>query len=392
MLTAAHRVYHWDRRASSISSDRLEAECLPVLERGIAVYRRRVGESLGRVRDAARAALEALRPDRIEPVVALLDDVATYEWPPGARQAERRLRVFEGAAAHHPLVDPDAARTVLAGEFEPPPADYADAVPQLYADYPEFHRLTAFPPRYTAAALRDDYDLGQAQALLYAATEVTVETRSDFKFIVQHARLARLLHRLERTRGGYRFRFDGPNSVLRLTRAYGVDFARFLAALVQTRDWTLEAKILLRRDRAPLAFRLSAHDGLRSRIRPPRLFDSSLEAALARRFGAERGGWRLDREGRVLESRNQLVVPDFVFSHADGTEVALEIVGYWTPEYLAEKFAKLAAVRGVNLLIAVPRRLALKAGPLPEGALVFKQRLLLKHLLPRLDSFRSGGA
>ena len=62
MLTAAHRVYHWDRRASSISSDRLEAECLPVLERGIAVYRRRVGESLGRVRDAARAALEGPPP------------------------------------------------------------------------------------------------------------------------------------------------------------------------------------------------------------------------------------------------------------------------------------------------------------------------------------------
>lgn len=73
----------------------------------------------------------------------------------------------------------------------------------------------------------------------------------------------------------------------------------------------------------------------------------------------------------------QLVVPDFVFTHADGTEVALEIVGYWTPEYLAEKLAKLAAVHGVDMLIAVPRRLALRPGILPEGALVFKHRLLL---------------
>jgi predicted nuclease of restriction endonuclease-like RecB superfamily len=392
MLTAAHRVYHWDRRASSISSDRLEAECLPVLERAIAVYRRRIGASLGQVRNAARAALEGLRPDRVEPVVALLDEVATYEWPPAARQAERRLRVFEAAAGRHPLCDPDAARTVLADHFDPAPADYEDAVPLLYADYPEFHRLAAFPPRYSAAQLREDYDLAQAQALLYAATEITVDTRTDFKFIVQHARLARLLHRVERARGGYRFRFDGPNSVLRLTRAYGVDFARFLAALVQTRDWRLQARILLRRDRPPLTFRLSPDDGLRSRIRPPRLFDSALEEALARRFGAEREGWRLDREGRVLESRGQLLVPDFLFTHADGTEVALEIVGYWTPEYLAEKFGKLAAVRGVNLLVAVPRRLALRAGPLPEGALVFKQRLLLRQLLPRLEAFRTAPA
>jgi hypothetical protein len=77
MLTAAHRVYHWNRRASSISSDPPEAECLPVLERAIAVYRRRIGASLGQVGNAARAALDGLRPDRIEPVVALLDDVAT---------------------------------------------------------------------------------------------------------------------------------------------------------------------------------------------------------------------------------------------------------------------------------------------------------------------------
>src|SRR5262245_28389556 len=102
MLTAAHRVYRRDRRASSISSDRLEADCLPVLDRAIAVYRRRIGESLGRVRDAARTALDGLRPDRIEPVVAVLDDVGTYEWPAAGRQAERRLRVFAAAAAHHP--------------------------------------------------------------------------------------------------------------------------------------------------------------------------------------------------------------------------------------------------------------------------------------------------
>jgi predicted nuclease of restriction endonuclease-like RecB superfamily len=389
MLTAAHRLYRWDRRTSSISSDRLEATALPVLEKAILVYRRRVGDSLGQVRNAARAALDGLRPDRVEPVVALLDDVATYEWPPASRQAERRLRIFEAAAARHPLLDAEAARAVLDGEFEPAPAGYAEAVPLLYADYPEFHRLRAFPPRYTAADLRDDYDLAQAQALLYAATAVTVETRGDLKFIVQHARLARLLHRVERMRGGYRFHFDGPNSILRSTRAYGVDFARFLAALVQARDWRLEAQIRLRKDRPPLAFRLSSNDGLRSRIRAPRLFDSTLEEAFGRKFGAERDGWRMDREAAVLESRGQILVPDFLFTHEDGTEVALEIVGYWTPEYLAEKFAKLAGVRGANLLVAVPERLALTAGTPPAGVLSFKSRLLLRDLLPRLEAFRA---
>src|SRR5262249_49748844 len=83
-----------------------------------------------------------------------------------------------------------------------------------------------------------------------------------------------------------------------------------------------------------------------------------------------------------------LLVPDFVFRHRDGTEVVLEIVGYWTPEYLDAKLGKLTAVRGVNLVVAVPTRLALRAGTLPATVLPFKRRLLLRDLLPRLDAFR----
>jgi uncharacterized protein len=84
----------------------------------------------------------------------------------------------------------------------------------------------------------------------------------------------------------------------------------------------------------------------------------------------------------------RLLVPDFVFRHEDGTEVALEIVGYWTPEYLADKLRRLAATRDVHLVVAVPRPLAVRAGRLPATVLPFKRRLLLRDLLPRLEAFR----
>jgi uncharacterized protein len=388
MLTAALRVYHWDRPTSSIFCDRLEDDALPFLDRAIAAYRARVGQRRGHVRNAARVALKGIRPDRVEPLVKLLDDVGTYEWPHGARQAERRVEVFEAAARQHPLVDAQAAQDLLAGMLDPPPADHEEAVARLYADYPEFHRLTEFPPEYGAGMLRADYDLAQAQALLYSATRVSVEARADYKHILQYARLARLLHRVERTRRGYRFVFDGPNSVLRHTRAYGVDFAKFLAALVQAREWRLTAEIALHRDWRPFTLSLSPADGLTSRVPAPALFDSSLEEALARAFGVERGGWRLQREATVLETAGALIVPDFVFRHADGTEVVLELVGYWTPEYIEEKFRKLTSVRGPNLIVAVPKRLALRAGELPGTVLPFSRRVLPRDLLPRLDAFR----
>lgn len=389
MLTRPQRVYHWDRRNSSISSDRLADEDRPHLERALAVYRASPGERLGRVRDAARAALEGLRPDRVEAVVQLLDDTATYEWPRGRGQAERRVGVFARAAARHPLLDPGDRVPVVTEVFGTCPPGDADLAALLYADYPEFHRLRSFPDDYTAEDLRADYDLGQAQALLYSALEVRVEARGDFRHIVQYARLSRLLHRIDAAaEGGYRFVFDGPNSVLRHTHAYGVEFARFLAALVQARDWRLAADIELRKGWRPLTFALSSDEGLRSRVPAPALFDSTLEAALAEKFGAEREGWRLRREAAVLEAGPSLLIPDFVFTHADGTEVALEIVGYWTPEYLAAKLGKLRSVKASNLLVAVRQSLALQPGALPAAVLPFKSRILLRDLLPRLEAFR----
>ncbi len=389
MLTRQLRVYHWKRPGNSISSDRLEDACLPHLARAMAVYRARIGERLGRVRDAARAALEGLRPDRVEAVIKLLDEGATYEWPRGGRRAAPRLEVFEAAARRHPVLEPGTARSLLASAFDPVPERHDDVVALLYADYPEFHRLIAFPADYSAEDLRADYDLAQAQALLYSATRMVVEARADFKHILQYARLSRLLHRLQRlTGGGYRLLFDGPNSVLRRTHAYGVDFARFLAALVQARDWRMTAEIELRKGWRPLTFTLSSADGLCSRVPAPALFDSKLEETFARKFGEQREGWRLRREAVILEAGPALLVPDFLFVHEGGTEVALEIVGYWTPEYLKEKLDKLARVKGPNLIVAVRKTLALTAGSLPGSILRFSTGIRLRDLMPRLEAFR----
>ncbi len=389
MLTRQQRVYHWDRRNNSICSDRLADEDLPHLERALGVYRSKTGERLGRVRDAARAALQGLRPDRVEAVVQILDDAAVYDWPRGRQAPARRVKVFESAARSHPLLDQQAVDPLVAEVYGESPARLDDRVALLYADYPEFHRLRTFPDDCTARDLRADYDLGQAQALLYSALRVTVEAGADLGHVVRYARLARLLHRIERVAAGsYRFVFDGPNSILRHTHAYGVDFACFLAALVQARGWRFSAEIVLRKGWRPALFTLTPADGLRSRVTAPALFDSTLESSLAEKFGPERQGWRPRREGAVLEAGDALLIPDFVFTHDDGTEVILEIVGYWTPEYLAEKFKKLGRVRAPNLLVAARKAFALEHGPLPHAVLPFKTRILLRDLLPRLEAFR----
>ena len=51
------------------------------------------------------------------------------------------------------------------------------------------------------------------------------------------------------------------------------------------------------------------------------------------------------------------MIPDFVIEHPDGRRAILEIVGFWTPEYLTEKLEKIRAAEMDNLILAVSERL-----------------------------------
>ena len=129
--------------------------------------------------------------------------------------------------------------------------------------------------------------------------------------------------------------------MLHETRRYGIAFARFAAGLLACRDWEMEAIV-----RGPFGKRarlaLSSRDGLSSHLPLPAEFDSGVEAAFARDFGEVRDGWRLVREGVILDDGQAVFVPDFVLrrdaapdgpARASRDEVLLEIAGFWTPEY-----------------------------------------------------------
>src|SRR5207302_9337790 len=123
---------------------------------------------------------------------------------------------------------------------------------------------------------------------------------------------------------------DGPASILRSTRRYGVALARFIPALIACRGWRMHALLRTPRRGWSVGFDLSPEDGLTSHLPAPSEFDSSVEEDFARRSGPEpRQGWTLVREGAVLHQGQKAFVPDFVFRHDDGRSVFLEIVGFW---------------------------------------------------------------
>jgi predicted nuclease of restriction endonuclease-like RecB superfamily len=367
-------------------------------EKMLSVYR----TGIGRTRVELHRSVEGLfagEPDcdarRIRAFCKLLDDASEYEEDAKGRAAALRLSVFDKAAKCHPLVrEPDrlfetgeaAAKTAIARELGRP---WEEIEADLYADVFDYHRLRRFEGYPTPEALLSRYNVAQVQATLYRAERMSIRAAGDFKTILRYAKLARLLHEIRRLGPSeYRIDLSGPASVLRETRRYGVNMAQFLPALLACKGWSMEAVLVTPRGwKARLT--LSDKDGLTSHLPPPEAFDSTVEERFAAKFGAEREEWRLDREGEVVYEGQTAFVPDFVFRHADGTEVLFEIVGFWTPEYLAHKRETYRRFRQRRILMAVPATSIREDATIPEDVLVYKSAIKVEPVLDALERLRA---
>lgn len=366
-------------------------------ERMLTIYREGIGQTrreLHRRVEAVLAVEDDCPPRRIDAFAKLLDDVSTYRQDRKHQAAALRREVFRHAAAFHPLVrradrpfdhEEAAVKAQIAAALG---RTWADIDRELFADVVDFHRLSDFRGYPDARALLARYNVAQAQAALFGAVSMTVWATRDFKTILRYAKLARLMHTIER-RGEdhYVLRFDGPASVVRPTRRYGACMARFLPALVACRGWRMHAVIQTARRGWQLSLDLSDADGLHSHLPAPEEFDSGVEEAFAVKWGDQaHEGWRLLREAEILHRGQKVFMPDFVFRHEDGRTALLEIVGFWTPEYLAAKTQTLAAFAAYPILLAVARQAEKKLPPLPESTIIYRTALLLEDVLARLRS------
>ncbi len=399
MLTREHAIAEYDFRAGKIHPDRLthrtHRQYVDYAARMLQVYRDGIGSTR---RDLHRAVQQLLADEedcpqrRIDALCKLLDDVSTYERDRRGKAAKLRREVFRRAAAKHPLVrqadrlfgaEENKVKAEIAAELG---RTWPEIDRELFADVIDFHRLVQFEGYPQTTDLLARYNVAQVQAALYDAQHMTIWAQEDFKTILRYAKLAQLMHDITRLDDGqYRIRLDGPASVMRQTRRYGVKLAQFLPALIACRSWRMQALIRTPRSGWTLALELSAADGLHSHLPSPAEFDSQVEENLARKWGDQpREGWRLIREGEVLFRGQKTFVPDFVLQHDDGRRVLLEIVGFWTPQYLQAKLQTLEVFRDQRILLGVAAATGLDVPTLPANAFVYKTVVRIKDLLAQL--------
>jgi len=326
--------------------------------------------SLGGPRHALESRLratttEAARPRARRAMEHLLARLHGFTIRATLPPAAVRRRVFDLAGAA-----PDAPveaiwRRAAASLGVPPEAARAC----LYADLPAFRVLEPPEAPIATAELIPRYNLTLAQALLRRAEHLTVTLRGEVKQVIRFARLQRLLIQARRdAMDASRTVLDvsGPLSLFRFTTRYGHAMAHLAAALTRVEGWRLVARCVLRD--GPGTFRASHLDPIGTTHAPARRFDSRLEARFFRSIMRHAPDWEVLREACATAVGRRIVCPDFTLVHrGDGHVVPVELVGYWTPEYLADKLATVRALRerGERWLLCVDRRLA--AGR-PEAA------------------------
>jgi len=326
--------------------------------RVLGTFQGHVGEERGVLRDALRD-LEGEAADfkLVRGFAHLVERDAAFEVQSPVDPERARRTAFDAAEAVG-VVHANERETALAQAAAKFPGDVSpDALADaLYADRETREVLVAVPERWTPASLVAQYDLSLAMTALFDATELRV-TCSDPRRLVSAVKRLGLLYEVVPTDDGREVVLTGPDAVFRHTRRYGTRFARVLRTVARTDDWRVEAAI---DDRGTERTLVLTDDDLDVPDADPVTdvsFDSGVEREFAQRFQALDLDWTLVREPDVLAAGDRLMVPDFAFEYVHGDRrVYFEIMGFWTPEYVAKKLDQLDQT-DETLLVAVDRDL-----------------------------------
>jgi predicted nuclease of restriction endonuclease-like RecB superfamily len=226
---------------------------------------------------------------------------------------------------------------------------YADLETELILE--EFEQLSPLE-------LLQEYNLSLTQTLLFESTEVRFTSSGNWQVIFHSVKRLGLIYDVYQD-GRFWVKVDGPASLFKLTRRYGTAIAKLLPVVVASPEYTVEAKILWKYSNEICDFKIESwkHRALLKRPQASALsFDSSVEEDFAARFEALKSEWLLRREPEPVLAGKQVIIPDFSLER-EGVRIYLEIVGYWTVEYLLRKTEKLKKV-DVDMIVLVDEGLA----------------------------------
>jgi predicted nuclease of restriction endonuclease-like RecB superfamily len=333
---------------------------LELAEELISVFRKHVGRKVGELErelEDIEERYEGMGVDfkLVRGLSTLLErkcDVETKETK--VKPDQIRRIVFERAAKLGGFVI-DEREEVLKAIAEELKIDPSEIEELMWADWDENKEIKSFNEP-TAADLLREYNQSLLQTALFRAIRMELFVRGEsgkIKLLIRDIKAKGLMYYAESLKNGIRFLIDGPASVLKLTTRYGTSLAKLVPTIISMDSWRIVADIRMRK---PLILDLS--DSLRNLFPAHEITTVEYDSSLERQFHeiAASSGWEVIREPYPIVSGGSVFFPDFLIKKGD-VKLLVEIIGFWTHDYIKKKLQKMKQVSD-KMLLLVDRNLS----------------------------------
>lgn len=245
----------------------------------------------------------------------------------------------------------------------------------MFSDLPPERRLAPLNEPLTPEQLALRCNAELIASLLSRALRVHIDAHGNVRAVVRHAKLLGLLCRVERREGeGITLELSGPFALFRHTRVYGRALASLVPRLAWCNTYRLSAECVLSSGHEVARLVIGAGDPVLYGKQLP-AYDSKLEERFARAFARLTSHWELLREPTAFSIGSSLVFPDFELRHRiTGASWLLEIVGFWTAEYIERKLSGLREAKIENLILCIDESRGCSDEVLPVSAKVIRFR------------------
>src|SRR2546428_3475413 len=372
----------------------LDFDTIELAERISGIFRDATGKRRGELMDKLREVEEGGNDFKlVRGLSTLLERRCTFEAESAFNPMEARMAVFEEASRSR-TTSPEQRNGVIQTVSTKLGISSEAMERTLFSDLEDEVILKEFEP-LEAERLLKQYNLSVTQTLLFKSLRVEFTAAGNWKNIFRDVKRFGLIYSVERGNGGFKVSLDGPLSLFKMTERYGTSIAKILPQIVASDSWSIRAEILARSRGRVYTFEadgrelksiiLSATDAPAGGARPDQ-YDSTVEERFARSFLSYGSGWTLKREPEPLVAGNHVLIPDFSFEK-NGVKVYLEVVGFWTSDYLERKINKLKQVTGIDMIVAADQSLACsKLERLKGNALViyYEKEVPLKPIIEHL--------
>jgi len=350
----------------------------------IDLFQKNIGKRKGGISDEVEQYEEVGFDYRfIRGLATLLERRCIFEAKSSLDSQNVRKLTFQEANKYRVVASQEDRAEILSRVADSLGVSVDEVEESLYGDLEDQLILKEFKPINPEDLLRQ-YNLSLTQTLLFKSTHLEFTVKGNWQRIFRKIKYLGLMYSAEAKPEGFWVAVDGPLSLFKLTERYGTSLAKLLPEIVEAEGWKIKASIVKGGDSAGgggrvLQLELRSNEvGYLLKHAPPEpssegAFDSSVEERFSKNFQSLGFGWKLAREPEPLTAGTHVFIPDFSLQK-DSAKVYLEIVGFWTQEYLERKVQKLQQLSGVDLIIAVDESLACSKLRRVKGKIIYYKR------------------